>query len=235
MLIRLNRITKYYGPVRALKDVSIEVGWGEFLTIFGPNGAGKTTLIGIVSALIRPTKGEVYIDECSSGIRESDIRRKIGVISHQTFLYSDLTVYENLQFYIRLYGIKDYKNRIDDIINEMELGEWRNERVRNLSRGLQQRVAIARAIIHKPTVLLLDEPFTGLDQHAIVRFKRLLESLFNSHRAIIMTSHNLHLGMDMCTRVLILSRGMIVFEKPRSAIKKTELEKIYFEHTGESS
>ena len=233
MIIKTENVTKSFGAIRALRGVTLEVSNGEFLVIFGPNGAGKTTLIGIISTLLKPTGGNLYIDKKPVEGRETELRRKIGVISHQTFLYPDLTVHENLVFYARLYGITNIHMRIMEIIERVELRNWCDVRVRNLSRGLQQRTAIARALIHNPMILLLDEPFTGLDPHAIRRFNELLTELFSEGRTIVMTSHNLYIGIEICTRIAIIAGGKVVYDSPKGNISRPEFENIYFECTGE--
>ena len=231
VIIRIERLTKSFGHTRALKGIDLTVRSGEFWLIFGPNGAGKSTLIGILATLLKQTKGKLTIDGIHLGNDIIELRRKIGVISHQTFLYGDLTAYENLFFYGRLYGVDNLKTKIPRMLAEMGLEDWADERVRNFSRGMQQRLTIARALLHRPSILLLDEPGTGLDQHAARHFYRLLDDLHSQKRTILMTSHNLTIGLEKCTHLAILTGGRIVFSARKAELDGKDFEEIYFHYT----
>jgi heme exporter protein A len=228
-IIQVEGLTKSFGHTKALRGVDLTVRAGEFWSIFGPNGAGKTTLIGILSTLLKPSGGKLVIDGMGEDPDEVELRQKIGVISHQTFLYGDLTAYENLIFYGRLYGVGDLRSRVNQMLSEVGLEEHADKRVRNFSRGMQQRLAIGRALLHDPTILLLDEPNTGLDQHAIRHFQNLLVTMHLEDKTILMTSHNITLGLEVCTHVAILVRGRMVFRETAENLRSEDFEEVYFQ------
>jgi heme exporter protein A len=196
----------------ALRGVDLEVRPGEFVTIVGPNGAGKTTLLRVLATLSRPTHGQVSIAGHTLPKGADHARRQIGLLSHQPLLYGDLTAEENLRFFGKMYGVLNLEARILDLLDKVELIDRRTDRARTFSRGMQQRLAIARALLHDPAVVLLDEPFTGLDPHASDRLEELLHVLRDGRRTVVMTIHDLERGWAMCDRALVLARGKIVYE-----------------------
>lgn len=222
-------MTKAFGHHHALRQISFEVRRGEFLTIFGPNGAGKTTLIRILSTMTPPSGGDVSIDGFSLADDANKIRNRLGVIAHQTYLYETLTAAENLRFYGRLYDLPDLNNRIEKLLAEVGLRARQNDLVRTFSRGMQQRLSIARALLHDPSLLLLDEPYTGLDQHASEMLSGWLARLRDNARTILMVTHDLERGLDLADRVAILVKGKIVFSKASSDIDKSKFQKTYYE------
>lgn len=227
-VIEVKSLTKTFGNLYALKEVHLNLGKGEFLTIFGPNGAGKTTLIRILSTITKATSGEITIGGVSLKKTPEQIRRQIGVIAHQTFLYDDLTAEENLRFYGKLYDVKNLDAKIAAIISEVGLDLRRRDRVRTFSRGMQQRLSIARAMIHDPEFLFLDEPYTGLDQHASEMLTGWLKRVRNSQRTTLMVTHDLERGLDMADQVAILNRGKIVFHERRAAIDPKNFRSRYY-------
>ena len=209
--VEVKNLWKTYGHVEALRGVDLNVAEGSFLTIFGPNGAGKTTLMKVLATLARPS-----------------VRRLVGVISHNTYLYPQLTAMENLAFYGRMYGLKHVEDRSGELLQQMGLSGRRHDRVGTFSRGMQQRLSVARALLHEPTLLLLDEPYTGLDQHASRVLARVLEGLRDGHRTVIMTTHNLQEGLESCDRVAILVKGRLVFEEAGDAVDRVGFQATYF-------
>src|SRR5437762_12252685 len=191
------------GPVRALDDVSFSVAAGQTLAIFGPNGAGKTTLLKVVAGLIQPSRGRAHVE---GG------RRAVGWIGHQPQLYAQLTVRENLRFWASLYDV----HPPSDLIARLGLEAHVDRPVRALSRGLVQRVAIARALVHDPTVLLLDEPFTGLDRVAAEALSRLIGQHAAAGRASVLVTHNVEEGTELATDVAFMRNGRFVHCAPRS-------------------
>lgn len=233
IMIEVRGLTKSFGEQRALRGIDLAVAEGECLVLFGPNGAGKTTLIRVLATLSRPTAGTVRIAGLDLRTEGPAIRRRIGVISHQPFLYENLTVHENLSFYATMYDVPRRENRIAEVLELVGLADRRGERVGTLSRGTQQRLAIARAILHDPPILLLDEPETGLDQRAGAIFSDLLRALISGHRSVIWTTHRLDLGLELAARVMILHRGKIVFEAPARSLTLPDLSRTYARCTGE--
>lgn len=229
--IEVRALTKRFGYKRALNGVNLSLNGGECLAIFGPNGAGKTTLIRILSSLMRPTSGEVIVGGYDAKSEGEDLRRIIGVISHNTFLYDNLTAFENLRFYGRMYGVQGLEERIEEVLGLAGLRGQRHERVQTFSRGMQQRLSVARAILHEPAILLLDEPYTGLDQNGIQRLKGILGGFRDRGKTMIMTSHDLQRGLEMCSRVAILHSGVIVYNEDISRIVRKDFQEIYSHHT----
>ncbi len=225
-------LRKSFGHIEALKGVDLSLKPGEFLTVFGPNGAGKTTLIRILSSLTRPTDGVAHVAGFDVAQNDPDMRRRIGVISHHSFLYGDLTALENIKFYARMYGLEDPEGRAAQVIDEVGLKLRMQDRVSTFSRGMLQRLSIARAIVHDPSVLFLDEPYTGLDQHASLKLREQLETLHTKKRTVLMTTHDFARGLEMCDRVAIQVKGRFAFMEAADRIDKKDFENLYLHHVG---
>jgi heme exporter protein A len=226
-LIIATALTKQFGPFRALRGIDLDIQPGEFATIVGPNGAGKTTLLRILATLSRPTAGHVSVAGHALPKGADAARRQIGLLSHQPLLYGDLTAEENLRFFGRMYDVPQLEARIAEQLERVDLLERRHDRVRTFSRGMQQRLAIARALLHDPAVVLLDEPFTGLDPHASDRLEELLRTLNTGARTVLMTTHDLDRGWAMCSRALVLARGQIVYEARTTEVGATAFRAAY--------
>jgi heme ABC exporter ATP-binding subunit CcmA len=229
--IEVKRLIKGYGEHYALRGIDLNVKWGDFLAVFGPNGAGKTTLINVLATLVKPSSGDVRVSGFE--LREDSvmIRRQIGVVTHQTLLYDDLSAYENLRFYGKMYDVPSLTDRVRQLLAQVGLESRARDRVRTLSRGMQQRLAIARALIHDPPILLLDEPGTGLDQRASAMLESILSSTNNRQRAVVMTTHSLEQGLALSNRVAILKEGKIAQEESRQ-LDISSLRELYYQHTG---
>lgn len=225
-------LTKSFGRTLALRGVNLAILRGGFVCLFGPNGAGKTTLIKVLSTLSKPTSGQVSL--LGWDIRQDPVkvRRCIGVVSHQTFLYDDLTAEENLRFYGKMYDVQGLARRIDEVIHLVGLKHRRSDRVRTLSRGMQQRLSLARAILHRPQVMLLDEPDTGLDEQALQILREILEQMHQEGCTILMTTHDLDLGLSICSRTLILSEGRVVHDERKEALSTDNFRVLYQTYVG---
>lgn len=208
-MINLSGLTKTYGLNPVLRGVNLKVGAGEFVTLVGPNGAGKTTLLRIVATLLKPSGGEVTVGGWPLPQNAERVRRHIGLVSHQPLVYGDLTAEENLRFYARLYGLQMEETQLRTVLKSVGLGARQNDFVRTFSRGMFQRLTIARATLHNPDILLLDEPYTGLDQEAVALLDELLREQSGLGRTILMITHDLVHGLNICDRIVILSRGKI--------------------------
>lgn len=232
--VEIRALSKTFGSQIALRSVDLILESGDFLTLLGPNGAGKTTLIRIIASLTRPTSGAVRLWGRDLDREATALRRHIGYISHLPLLYGDLTPDENLRFFARMYDLPDAQSRIDQALDRVGLLARRHDPVRTLSRGMVQRLAIARAMVcvHDPAIMLLDEPYTGLDVQAAEMFGRLLEELALSQRTVILTTHLLEQALEMGNRIAILCRGRIAWEGKGAGLQATELREIYREVTG---
>ena len=223
-------LIKQFGSRRGLDGVDLAVPAGAFLSIFGPNGAGKTTLLRMLALLSRPTRGSLSILGVDALDDPDALRSRIGLISHKSMLYGDLTARENLEFFSSLYG-EPNRARIDELLRLVELDHRRNDCVRTYSRGMQQRLSIARALVNDPDLVLLDEPYSGLDPHAAELFDELICRVRDG-RTFIMVSHDLQKGYDMCTHALILARGKVVVCAEKAQIDAAAFRDLYLATVG---
>jgi heme exporter protein A len=204
-------IRKTFGHFTALAGVSLQVARGEFLALFGRNGAGKTTFLKIAATLVRHTHGKLRVDGVDISEQPEQARRKIGFLSHNTYLYRDLTPIENLRFFSRLYGVKDPEKRIESLLDRVGLRRRSSDPVRGFSRGLHQRLGIARVMLHDPSLILLDEPYTGLDANAVEILNQMLDEARADGKTILLTTHDMEQGLRGATRAAIIDRGRVVF------------------------
>jgi heme exporter protein A len=204
-------IRKTFGHFTALGGVTLTVKRGEFLALFGRNGAGKTTFLKIAATLIRHTHGKLRIQGIDIQEEPEKARRHIGFLSHNTYLYRDLTPIENLRFFSRLYGMPNSEDRILALIDRVGLRRRATDPVRAFSRGLHQRLGIARVMLHDPSIILLDEPYTGLDANAVDILNAMLDEASDAGKTIILTTHDLEQGLRAASRAVIIDRGKIVF------------------------
>ncbi len=220
-------LEKWYGPLPAVRGIDFSLARGEFLTVFGPNGAGKTTLLRILCGAVKPTAGTVRIAGEELGGGDQAWRRRIGILSHQTFLYGGLSAAENLDFYARLHGLPDRRTRVAEALDSIELRSRGGDPVRTFSRGMQQRLALARTLLHDPEVVLLDEPYTGLDPHAAAMLRGVLERLKDGRRTVLLVTHNLSQGLELADRVAVQVGGRWVSDEPRAAVDAAAFERVY--------
>lgn len=222
-MIRCKDIRKDFGALRALRGVSFEMEAGGLAALLGANGAGKTTLLRIIAGLTRASAGMVEVAGFQVRKTPQEVRRCIGVVSHQTLLYEDLSAEENLHFYGRMYGVAALPRRIDALLEMMELQPRRRDLVRTFSRGMQQRLALARAMLHQPKVLLLDEPFTGLDVHATDLLTRFIARAGADRVTVLMTVHDPDYALAHAQRLLVLHRGRLVIDRPAVQVAKADI------------
>ena len=229
--IEVQGLTKSFGAHHALRGIDLKVNRGEHLAIFGPNGAGKTTLIKIMSTLIKPSAGIVRINGISTQSEPVLIRSRLGIVSHQTFLYDNLTIYDNLKFYGRMYDVVNLDQKIREVVARVELESRLHERIGTLSRGMQQRVSLARAILHSPSIMLLDEPEVGLDPHAVSIMQDILNTTRSERSTLLLTTHNLKRGLELCDRLAILNEGRFVYQGLKQEIDIPNIKQIYNRYT----
>lgn len=229
-------LTKRYGRVAALRSVKLSVAPGECVAIFGRNGAGKSTFLQIAGSLIRSYEGSVHI--FGEDIRKASLetRRAVGFVLHDLCLYSDLTVLDNLRFFARLYGVADPEARARALLERVELATRGASTIRELSRGMKQRAAIARALVHDPRLLLLDEPFTGLDEISSQSLATMLREFANQGGTVLMSTHDVERAYPVATRAVILERGALTYDRPTSEADLAEFRHAYWTvlFTGES-
>jgi heme exporter protein A len=215
-MIETRGLVKAFGSRLVLRGITLHISAGEFVTLVGPNGAGKTTLMRILATLSRPSAGQVLVGGCDLTRDPMRARHMIGLVSHRTLLYDDLSGEQNLLFYAQLYDVARPKMRVEELLRQMGLWGRQRDPVSTYSRGMQQRLAIARALLHNPPILLLDEPDTGLDHHAAMTLGALLRQTDLGQRTVLMTTHNLEYAAAWGERAVILVNGRIVFQVNRS-------------------
>jgi heme exporter protein A len=232
--IAVDRASKRFGTFVALNQVDLHLPAGGVLLLAGPNGAGKSTLLRLLAGIGRPTSGQVRVAGADPN-GDPEARSAIGLLSHQTLLYDDLTAHENLLFFAKLYHLEEREERVGKALAEAGLAEWRDHRVRNFSRGMKQRLALARTTLHQPSVLLFDEPFTGLDQVATDALSRHLRRFKEQGRTCILVTHRLDTAVDLIDHLAILRRGRIRHQGPWQNGSREELSDLYAAHLEEQS
>jgi len=206
-MIEIEGLTKLYGSLAAVQDLSFAVAPGEILGLVGPNGAGKTTTLRAIAGIIPPTRGTIRVAGHDLASDPLEAKAALAFVPDEPQLFDYLTVAEHLQFVARLYRKPDAVHRIDPILMELELSEKRGALASELSRGMKQKLAIACGLIHDPRALLLDEPLTGLDPVGIRRMKRTIAARAQAGAAVLLSSHLLQLVEEICTRILIIQNG----------------------------
>lgn len=229
--LSLQGLTKTFGRRKALDGVGFDLPEGAFLSIFGPNGAGKTTLLRTLSTLSPATRGSAKVLGFDLKEQPEQIRGKVGIISHNSMLYGDLTAEENLLFFARMYGVEDPEARVSELLRAVELDYRRMDLARTFSRGMTQRLAIARAMLCDPPLVFLDEPYSGLDPHAVDILDGLIAKV-RSGRTFVMVSHDLEKGFNMSTHTLMLARGQVVLFDKTSNIDFERFSDLYHRTVG---
>ncbi|HLI50629.1 MAG TPA: heme ABC exporter ATP-binding protein CcmA, partial [Thermomicrobiaceae bacterium] len=222
-LVEIRGITKRFGFRGVLRGVSFAVAPHECVAVLGANGAGKTTLLRILATLVRPTSGTIRINGHSLPDRAQAVRHEIGVVSHQTFLYQDLTAAENLRFYARMYDLAEPERRVNEVLDLVGMSDRKEDRIAGFSRGMQQRVAIARSILHRPSLLLLDEADAGLDRAGRLMLDRIVRAQ-QKLGSVIMTTHDVQGALTLADRVLLLHAGRLVLDTPPELTSLAEID-----------
>jgi len=212
--IEVQGVWKFYGDFPALRDVRFNIEVGSCLALLGRNGAGKTTLLRIIAGLSRAGRGQVRI--LGREPREQAARARIGILGHGISLYDELSAFENLRLFGRLYGLADPRKSALAWLERTGLERVRDGLVREFSRGMRQRLAVARAFLHDPSVLLLDEPFTSLDDRAIALLQGLLREAISQGRTVVLSTHQLREALELATQVALLVRGRLAYAGSRT-------------------
>jgi len=213
-MIETRNLTKFFGDLAALKEVSLGIARGESAFLYGPNGAGKTTLLRMLASLARPSSGQVLFDGRDIERDGTSAKASIGFVSHATFLYGELTVRENLKFFGSLFGLGGLAKKIDAALDRFDMRERAGVYVRDLSRGLAQRTSLARAFLHDPDFVLLDEPFTGLDSQSVKNLEKLLLRLPEQGKALLFSTHDFEQGAALAQRLIALKAGRVRYNGP---------------------
>ena len=228
--VEITKVAKRYGSERALAGVTLELRAGSMCALLGHNGAGKTTLLGVVSTLVRPSAGAVAYHGGGKAVEGEDVRREIGMLAHQSLCYAELTAIENLELVAGLYGVDGGATRITGLLDRVGLdARARSRAARTYSRGMLQRLALARALLTEPTLLLLDEPFTGLDRGGALSLGEQLGDLRAKGAIVVVVTHDLEAIAGRADHVAILRRGQLVFEE-RGAYDYEQLKDLYHRH-----
>lgn len=219
-VIETKNLTKKYGNFYAVKDLNLKIKEGEVFGFLGPNGAGKTTTIAMLIGILYPTGGSVKLfgRELSEGY--FDLKRKIGVVSEQQYMYNQMTAYEYLLFFAELYRVKNKKERINELLKFVELYEFRNKRLKEYSKGMRQKISISRALIHDPDILFLDEPAYGLDPAGVKEVRDIIFKQKDSGKTIFMSSHILSEVEKICDSVGIIHKGELIKKDSMENLRK---------------
>lgn len=228
-IIAVENLSKTLGLRPVLRSVSFTVARGQTIMLLGQNGSGKSTLLRLLAGLSKPTAGSIRIGGWQMPQEAPALRRQIGLVSHQPLLYGNLSARENLDFFGKLYGLKKAQRgeAIAALLDQVGLGKRAHSLARDFSRGMQQRLSIARALLHQPEILLLDEPFTGLDQAAAQILEDVILSAEKQGRTLIITTHQLERAPSLAKRALILSRGRIAFDGRIESMSAGSLRELY--------
>jgi heme ABC exporter ATP-binding subunit CcmA len=234
-LIRVVGLVRVFGAQRVLDGVDLDVAAGEAVALLGPNGAGKTTLLKIVATLLRPTRGTATIagHDC---VRDAEsVRAVLGVVAHGAHVYEDLTARENLTFWMRLRGGPSDGPTLAAALADVDLERQADARVRTFSAGMRRRLALARLALTSPRVLLLDEPFAGLDQRARKWLEGRLETFKAGGGALLMVTHSFGRELGIADRLAILAGGRVVLDTPRVGLDPQDVPRLYAAHTEDGS
>ncbi|MBI4306412.1 MAG: heme ABC exporter ATP-binding protein CcmA [Chloroflexi bacterium] len=225
--IAVQSLAKAFGRTAVLQNLDLAMPAGQILVMLGANGAGKTTFLRILATLTRADSGKALVNGFDIASQPEEVRRTTGVVTHSAMLYGDLTVRENLHFAARMFRMPGREARAGAVARQLDIDRRLGDRVRTLSHGLQKRVALARALLHRPSLLVLDEPESGLDQVAVGLFERVLSDHKANGGSAVVTTHSVDRGLALGDRLVILARGHIVFDQPRTGLDSATLRDIY--------
>jgi len=238
-MIRLEHVTKIYGSLVAVDDLCLEIKKGEVFGFLGPNGAGKTTTIRMITGLVKPTSGKIFIDKWNIEKNPVEAKRVIGFVPDRPYLYEKLTGREMLRFIAGLYEMdtSEIDERIDNLLRLFEIEQWADELIEGYSHGMKQRLVIASALLHRPKVIVIDEPMVGLDPKGAKLVKRLFKEVSTEGISVFLSTHTLEVAEEVCDRIGIINEGKLIAVGTLEELRKktgTEerLESIFFQLTG---
>ena len=228
--VSTNSVSKAFAARSVLNDINLSVVRGQSVCVCGINGAGKSTLLRIIAGLLQPDRGSVRLCGCDLGKYPEKAKPHLGVILHKSMVYPDLTVSENLSFFASLYGVKDGTARVEELLENVGLSSYRYDRAGILSRGLLQRLAIARALVHRPAVLLADEPFIGLDAEACQHLITVLADFIKADGTVVMATHDIRVGIQCSDRVVVLDKTRLILDAMMCDIDTISFAKDYLSY-----
>ena len=230
-LIRFEEVSLEFGDQKILSQADFAIEPGERVCLIGRNGAGKSTLLRLLATLTTPDTGTLNIGGLDLSRGGQEARRLIGVVTHDSLLYENLTAYENLAFHARMFGLDQIRERIESATSTMGMSDRLHQRVTTLSHGLRKRLSIIRALLHEPRILLMDEPESGLDQEALRMLDLVISDRTDPYRTVVMTTHNLGRAMERAVSMAILSHGRVAYHGPLGSVSNQSVHDTYTNYT----
>lgn len=220
-MLKISNLTKYFGNFRAVDSLTLSVNRGDFFGFLGPNGAGKTTAIKMITGLVQPSAGEISINGFSLADNHREAKRLTGYIPDQPYLYDKLSGKEFLFFSGGLFGLRNplLKEKVEEVTELLKIGEWLNKRTENYSQGMRQRISIASSLLHNPELIIVDEPMVGLDPQSAKIVKDVFSAKAREGKAILMSTHSLHIAEEICTRIGVIKDGRLIFDGNLSGLE----------------
>jgi ABC-2 type transport system ATP-binding protein len=242
-MIELTHLTKKFGNFTAVNDLTLRIEAGEFFGFLGPNGAGKTTTIRMIAGLIRPSSGKIFLGGHDLAKEPLAAKRIVGLIPDRPFIYEKLTGREFLRFVAELYGMRDgaYRGRIEELISLFELTDWGDELVESYSHGMRQRLIFSAALIHRPKIIVVDEPMVGLDPKGMRLIKEIFRDFCKNNGTVFMSTHTLSLAEELCHRIGIIHQGRLIALgtkeeiREKAKLRKSRLEDVFLTLTREEN
>lgn len=219
-MIQINNVTKKFDDFIAVNNVSLNIDSGDFIGLLGPNGAGKTTIIKMLTGLLRPTSGDIYINDQKMTRNNKDVKKILGIVPQYTNLDKELTAYENLVFASKLFSVKDYKKKIFELLEFMELESYKDRKAMNLSGGMARRLMIAKALINDPEIIFLDEPTVGIDLNGRRKIWDILKAMKAMGKTVLLTTHYIEEADYLCNKVCLIDKGKIIDKNTPDNLKK---------------
>ncbi|WIV11799.1 ABC transporter ATP-binding protein [Proteiniborus sp. MB09-C3] len=219
-MIQINNVTKKFDDFIAVNNVSLNIDSGDFIGLLGPNGAGKTTIIKMLTGLLKPTSGDIYINGQKMTRNNKDVKKILGIVPQYTNLDKELTAYENLVFASKLFSVKDYKKKIFELLEFMELESYKDRKAMNLSGGMARRLMIAKALINDPEIIFLDEPTVGIDLNGRRKIWDILKAMKAMGKTVLLTTHYIEEADYLCNKVCLIDKGKIIDKNTPDNLKK---------------